>query len=175
MIKLFCAFALLFTSAVQAGQCYEAQKQSKKLEAITEGVLFLSEGDSPWSAFSSLTPIAEITEKGIRKALNLKDTIYGEKAYFEMSKDHTALYSFIRSEIESLEDYADEEGDEEYLAGAKKLKKLISDISKKYGKDVRLVLYGAGDGDGYFGGDHMIVIIMKNGCVFGLKADTVWT
>lgn len=164
-------------SAAEAGVCKAAYLEAKALEKIVEEVYFVSEGDDTWHAFASWTTVKEVSESEIRRVLNLPKVLgpdhwnEGEPAHFSMSKDHSELYSFIRGEIEVYED-TDAYDDPEAAA---KLKRLISRISKKFGKNARLFLYGAGDGDSFFSGDHMIVLIDHKGCVLGLKADTAWT
>lgn len=160
----------MVTSAAQAGKCMAAYKEAKKLEKMVEGVYWVSEGDDFWKAFASWQPLKKITKNEIARVLKLEDTLYGEPAHYSV-ESYKDLYEMLRYEIESY----DEDGSYEDLESAKKLKKLISYISKNYGKRARLVMHGSGDGSDYFGGYHMIVLIQENGCVLGLKAETVWT
>ncbi len=162
--------AITFSTSASAGECYAAYKESKKLEKMVEGVYWTSEADDFWHGFASYKPIKEITKKEIARVLNLKDTIYGQPAFISMESSKE-LYNFIRYEIEVF----DEGGAYEDEADARKFKKLINYIAKKYGNKTRLVMYGSGDGHDYFGGHHMMIFIMDNGCVLGLKAETVWT
>ncbi|MGB0453110.1 MAG: hypothetical protein ACPGJV_05295 [Bacteriovoracaceae bacterium] len=171
-MKTFFLTAILMLLSINtsfAGQCYGAFKQAKELEKIVQDVYLVSEGDDTWEGFASWAPISEINEKEIRKALRLGETYEGQEAYFSM-EGHAEVYDFLRNEIESYSpQYYDDELAQE------KLKNLMEAISQKYGKKVRLIMFGEGDGNAVFIGDHMIIMIDEMGCVLGLKALTVWT
>ena len=164
---------LFFVNAANAGQCYRAYKESQKLENMLEGVDYTSETDDIWHGFASWVPVEEITESEIRRVLRLGDTFQGvtveDGVHFTMRGSERAL-QFLDWEIESFgpENYDDPEP-------AEKLAKLREYIVEKYGDDIRLIKFGEGDGDSYFYGYHMIVMIDKQGCVLGVKAITVWT
>ena len=171
MRKIIILLVVLFTAHAKAGQCYNAYKLSQELEKMVEDVYYISEADDTWHGFASWTPIKEVSAAELKRVLNLKDKIEGEPAFFSLSKDHTSAYNFLRWQIESLE------SDDEYedTKNAAKMKKLIQAISKKFGKNVRMIEYGQGDGNNFFVGDDMIILIMDDGCVLGLKALRVWT
>lgn len=168
-LSLTLIFLVLGFQSVQAGQCYQAFQASKKLEKIVQDVYFVSESDDTWTAFASWEPVKEISAEEIRRVLKLGEVPHWQETFFKMDGQSVA-YKFIRDEIEAYNEENYNEPETQL-----KLKNLIKTISKKYGKNVRLVLHGNGDGDAYFVGYHMIVIIDSNGCVLGLKAYTVWT
>ena len=160
---------LILVNSAQAGQCYRAYKQAKKIEKMVEGVDYTTETDDHWYGFASWAPVADITEDEIRKALKLGNTYDGEESFFSMESAEKA-YEFLDWEIElnTPENY----DKPEQMAKLKNLKELLSN---KYGSNIRLIMFGNGDGDGYFVGPHMIIMIDKQGCVLGIRAMTVWT
>lgn len=166
-LLMFGSFMILNTA--QAGQCYSAFKQAKELERVVSGVDFVSETDDSWKAFSSWVPVKKITEIEIRRVLKLGSKFNGEASYFEMD-GQDELYTFLDNEIESY----DVDGYDD-ARSQRKLKRLKRIIKKNFGKNVRLIKFGEGNGDSFFSGDHMIILIDENGCVLGLKADTAWT
>lgn len=169
LISLIILSSLFGFATAHAGQCYNAFKEAKSLEKIVSDVYFISETDDKWAAFASWEPIKKINASEIRRVLNLGSTYESQAAYFSMGSANS-LYNFLNNQIENFGPDGYDEAD-----SRKKLEKLKSTISKKYGKKVRLIMFGNGDGDSYFSGDHMIILIDDNGCVLGLKAMTAWT
>ena len=167
-IMVFMPLLILVNSA-QAGQCYRAYKQAKKIEKMVEGVDYTTETDDTWYGFASWAPVSGITEDKIRKALKLGDMFDGEESFFSMESAEKA-YQFLDWEIElnNSENY----DKPEQMAKLTSLKELLS---REYGSNIRLIMFGNGDGDGYFVGHHMIVMLDKRGCVLGIRAMTVWT
>ena len=152
------------------GQCYQAYKLSQKLEKMLEGVDYVSESDSAWTGFASWEPVKKINAKEIKRVLKLRDKIDGEVAYYKLEESKN-VYKFLRNQIEA---YEDEWSYNDPVAAAK-LKKVIHFISKKFGKNVRFAMHGEGNEWSSFVGDRIIIMIMDDGCVLGLKAYTVWT
>ncbi len=171
MKLLICLFTLCFYSIANAGQCYQAFKKAKKLEAIVSGVEHTSETDSSWEGFASWVPIKNTTNEEIKRVLNLKKSDDIEEALYEVESSEKA-YEFLKDEIETLEHYAQ---DGYGVDSPAKLKRLLKIISNEFGDNIRLVMNGSGYDRSVFIGNHVIVLIMPNGCLAGLKVFTVWT
>lgn len=162
--------ALFSFNTARAMVCKGSMAEAKKLEKIVKDVYFISEADDQWTAFSSNSPVVEINESKIREVLNYTEAADEDDAFF-YKDDYSRVYDFLRSEIQSLS----YENDPEKTKEANKYRKLISTISKKYGKNVRFIEIGNGNGDSYFSGYYVILIIKDNGCILGLKAYVVQT
>ena len=174
MKSLILIFFLILSVNVFANVCEQASKDAKELESIVSGVYHTSESDDFWTGFASSEPLKKITPEEMKRVIDLipmdsRDDYY--VANFRM-ENHKEAYKFMDYEIDSLVHYAmdDEEDD-----SPEKFHKLIDTIKEKYGENIRLIQYGDGDGDSHFVGDHMIIMIMENGCILGLKVFTVWT
>jgi hypothetical protein len=173
MKALLSVFICIIYSNAFAGACFEAYKEAKRLEKVVSGVYHTSETDDEWTGFASWEKVKDLTDSEIKRVLNLEnDPEFDEEELLFRVESYTEAYRFMRNELENLEFYAENKPNDDSPA---KFKRLIHEISKKYGANIRLVLNGGGDGDSIFIGDHIIVVIMPNGCLFGLKVLTVWT
>lgn len=160
---------LLSIGSVYAGQCKSAYKKAKELEQVVKGVYYITESDSTWDAFASWVPVKDETDKEIRKTLKLGALYEGRESFFSI-RGASGAYSLIEQQIENFgPDVYDEP------ESLEKFKKLLNILSEKYGDNIQFIQFGNGDGDAYFVGDQMILIIDESGCLFGLKAFTVWT
>ena len=172
MNKLILSLSMIFAVNfyAQASQCSQSPRLAEKLASIVDGVIYVSETDDTWSPFYGAEPVNAISESEIKRVLKLSDTYQNAPAHFSLDSS-SALYSFLNQQISLYEDedvYADK------LAAAK-LKKLADRIYQEFGSHVRIGKYGEGDGDIFFVGERMLILVLPNGCVLGLQALTVWT
>ena len=122
----------------------------------------------PRKGFVSWSKTRKLDQEKIRNLLRLGDTFHGEESFFQLSDAH-GVYSFLEDQVENFsEDVWAEPASQE------KLRSLIAYLKTNYGDKVRLIRFGQGN-DWVFWGYHMIVIQDENGCLFGIKRETVWT
>ena len=165
---------ILISASVKATQCEEAKAQAKLLESMVSGVYYTSESDDFWTAFNSKEPVLAQTDEEIKRVLTAQIIDPDGETYEPMYRIENDIeaYKFMNYQIDSLVHYASDDPEDD---SPERFQKLIDTIKEKYGKDIRLIQYGDGDGDSFFIGYHAIIMVMDNGCVLGLKVFTVWT
>lgn len=174
MKGLILFLTILISMTSRAQQCATAMTEAKRLESMVTGVYYTSESDDFWTAFSSKEAITANTDEEIKRVLNGKIIDPDNETYeptYRIENDSEA-YKFLNWELDSLVHYASDNPEDD---SPERFQKLINSIKEKYGKNIRLIQYGHGDGRSIFIGYHAIIMIMDNGCVFGLKVFTVWT